>query len=359
MQEHRFLKALRREPVDKTPVWLMRQAGRYLPEYRALRQKHGSFMTCCKTPEIACEITLQPLQRFDLDAAIIFSDILTIPDAMGLGLYFETGEGPRFERPVQTRQSIEALRVPDMNDQLGYVMDAIRLVSRELSGRLPLLGFSGSPWTLATYMVEGGSTKSFSTIKKMMFADPATLHKLLDVLTQSVIDYLKAQIAAGVSAVMIFDTWGGVLSSREYHAFSLSAMRKIVAELKADPASTNTPVILFTKNGGSWLEDLAATGCAGLGIDWSVNIGDARRRVAHAVALQGNMDPAILYASPEFIREEVSTILSQFGFGGGHIFNLGHGILPDVPPEHVSVFVDAVHELSQPYHEKNRATSKS
>jgi uroporphyrinogen decarboxylase len=350
MQKHRLLKALRREPVDQTPVWLMRQAGRYLPEYRALRQKHGSFMTCCKTPEIACEITLQPLKRFNLDAAIIFSDILTIPDAMGLGLYFETGEGPLFERPVQTRQSIEALVVPDMEEKLGYVMDAIRLVSHELAGKLPLLGFSGSPWTLATYMVEGGSSKSFGKIKQMMFTDPALLQQLLGVLTQAVIDYLKAQIAAGVSAVMVFDTWGGVLSTREFSAFSLSSLRSIVAALRADPLSKDTPIILFTKNGGSWLEDLAATGCDGLGIDWSVNLNSARTRVGDKVTLQGNMDPAILYASPEFIREEVATILAQFGQGEGHIFNLGHGILPDVPPEHVAVFVDAVHELSQPYH---------
>lgn len=350
MREHRLLKALRREPVDKTPVWLMRQAGRYLPEYRALRQKQGSFMNCCKTPEIACEITLQPLRRFDLDAAIIFSDILTIPDAMGLGLYFETGEGPRFERPVQTRQSIEALRVPDMQDELGYVMEAIRLTALELSGKLPLLGFSGSPWTLATYMVEGGSSKSFSKIKQMMFTEPALLQTLLSVLTQSVIDYLKAQIAAGVSAVMIFDTWGGVLSTREYNAFSLSSLQSIVAALKADPLSKDTPVILFAKNGGAWLENLAATGCAGLGIDWSVSMSDARARVGHSVALQGNMDPAILFASPDFIRQEVGTILAQFGQGEGHIFNLGHGILPEVPPENVAVFVEAVHELSQPYH---------
>jgi uroporphyrinogen decarboxylase len=351
MRDHRLLKALGREPVDKTPVWLMRQAGRYLPEYRALRQKYGSFLKCCKTPDIACEITLQPLKRFDLDAAIIFSDILTIPDAMGLGLYFESGEGPRFERPLQTRASIEALTVPDMNESLSYVMDAIGLVSRELGGKLPLLGFSGSPWTLATYMVEGGASKNFSQIKRMMFADPTLLNQLLSTLSQAVTEYLKAQILAGVSAVMIFDTWGGVLSTREYTRFSLEPMQKIVEQLRADPQTASTPVILFTKNGGSWLELLAETGCDGLGVDWSLNLREARSRVGNKVALQGNMDPAILYATPEFIRAEVAKILEEFGTGEGHIFNLGHGILPDVPPESVAVFVDAVHELSQVYHQ--------
>lgn len=350
MTEHRFLKALRREPVDRTPVWLMRQAGRYLPEYRSLREKNKDFLTCCKTPEIACEITLQPLKRFNLDAAIIFSDILTIPDAMGLGLYFDKGEGPRFERPIQSREVFEKLVVPDIDEKLGYVMKAIRLVSRELSGNLPLIGFSGSPWTLATYMVEGGSTKNFSKIKKMMFAEPSLLTSILDLLTRSVIEYLKAQIAAGVSAVMIFDTWGGVLSTREYYDYSLSSLEMIVKELKQSPLSSNIPIILFTKNGGAWLENIALTGCEAVGIDWSVNMSDARKRIGNSVALQGNMDPGVLYASPEFIREEVATILSQFGHGEGHIFNLGHGIFPDIPPEHVGVFVDAVHELSEPYH---------
>ncbi len=350
MSVHRLLKALRRESVDKTPVWLMRQAGRYLPEYRALRQQHGSFLNCCKTPEIACEITLQPLKRFDLDAAIIFSDILTIPDAMGLGLYFDTGEGPRFERPLQTRESIEALVVPDMEESLGYVMEAIRLVTRELDGQLPLLGFSGSPWTLATYMVEGGSTKNFSKIKQMMFADPALLKKLLKTLSHAVTEYLKAQIAAGVSAVMIFDTWGGVLSTREFSAFSLQWMQQIVSELRADPQSSKTPIILFTKQGGQWLEELASTGCDCLGVDWSTSLKDARDRVGNTVAIQGNMDPAVLFASPQVIRDEVAKILDEFGSRPGHIFNLGHGILPNVSPDHVQVFVEAVHELSEPYH---------
>lgn len=356
MTKHRLLKALRREAVDKTPVWLMRQAGRYLPEYRALRQKAGSFMDCCMNPEIACEITLQPLRRFDLDAAIIFSDILTIPDAMGLGLYFETGEGPRFKQPVQTRKAIEALSVPQMSESLNYVMEAIRLVTKELDGKLPLLGFSGSPWTLATYMVEGGSSKNFAKIKRMMFEDPALLQQLLKTLSEAVVAYLKAQIEAGVSAVMIFDTWGGVLATREYLAFSLEWMRDIVSQLRADPLSRDTPVILFTKNGGAWLEQIASTGCDGVGVDWSVNLADARARIGRQVTLQGNMDPAVLYASPKQIREEVAKILSEFGKGAGHIFNLGHGILPDVPPEHVAVFVDAVHEFSQAYHDTQLAS---
>lgn len=342
----RFLRALRREEVDCTPVWMMRQAGRYLPEYRALRERHGSFMTVCKTPELACEVTLQPLARFDLDAAIIFSDILTIPDAMGLGLHFDKGEGPRFERPVQDQASIAALGVPDMVSDLGYVGDAIRLVVRELDGKVPLIGFSGSPWTIATYMVEGGSTKNFGVIKRMMFADSAALHSLLALLAKSVIAYLQAQIDAGVAAVMIFDTWGGVLSTREYTAFSLDYMRQIVSALRNNPRNKNIPIILFTKNGGQWLESLADTGCDALGLDWTCDLAAARARVGAKVALQGNMDPAILYASPEKIRAEVALILEQFGDHSGHVFNLGHGILPDVPPEHVSVFIEAVHELS-------------
>ncbi|MDQ2994552.1 MAG: uroporphyrinogen decarboxylase [Pseudomonadota bacterium] len=342
----RFLQALRREQVDCTPVWMMRQAGRYLPEYRALRERHGSFMNVCKTPELACEVTLQPLARFDLDAAIIFSDILTIPDAMGLGLHFDKGEGPRFERPVQTKAAVEALGVPDMASDLRYVSDAIRLAVRELAGKMPLIGFSGSPWTIATYMVEGGTSKSFGVIKRMMFADPEILHSLLALLAKTVVEYLQAQIDAGVSAVMIFDTWGGVLSTREYMAFSLQYMREIVSALRKNPHNLNIPIILFTKNGGQWLESLADTGCDALGLDWTTDLALARTRVGAKVALQGNMDPAILYASPSRIREEVALILEQFGDNPGHVFNLGHGILPDVPPENAAVFIEAVHELS-------------
>lgn len=346
----RFLRVLQRKPVDCTPVWLMRQAGRYLPEYRALRAQHGTFMNLCKTPDLACEVTLQPLRRFDLDAAIIFSDILTIPDAMGLGLYFDKGEGPRFERPVQSEAAIAALGVPDMATDLGYVTDAIRLVVHELANKVPLIGFSGSPWTLATYMVEGGSTKNFALIKRMMFAEPAVLHKLLSILARAVALYLQAQIEAGVSAVMIFDTWGGVLSTREYHAFSLHYMREIVTTLRQLPSTRATPIILFTKNGGQWLKLMADTGCDALGIDWTCEIANARQRVGSKVILQGNMDPAILFAQPQRIREEIALILEQFGEGAGHIFNLGHGILPNVPPEHVAVFVDTIHELSRKYH---------
>ena len=348
----RFLRALRRETVDCTPVWMMRQAGRYLPEYRALREQHGSFMNLCKTPELACEVTLQPLARFDLDAAIIFSDILTIPDAMGLGLHFDKGEGPRFERPVQNKAAVEALGVPDMASDLSYVSDAIRLVVHELAGKVPLIGFSGSPWTIATYMVEGGTSKSLSVIKRMMFAEPQVLHSLLSVLAQAVAEYLQAQIEAGVAAVMIFDTWGGVLSTREYTAFSLSYMQEIVTALRNNPRTKATPIILFTKNGGQWLETLANSGCDALGLDWTTDIANARARVGQKVALQGNMDPALLFSQPHRIREEVALILEQYGEGAGHVFNLGHGILPEVPPENVSVFIDAVHELSQKYHQK-------
>lgn len=350
LQNDRFLKALMKEPVDRTPVWMMRQAGRYLPEYRATRQQAGSFMDLCRNKELACEVTLQPLERFPLDAAILFSDILTIPDAMGLGLRFQVGEGPVFDKPVRSMADAKKLFVPDMSADLGYVMDAVSTIRKALNGRVPLIGFSGSPWTLATYMVEGGSSKNFSLVKKMMYEEPATLHHILDVLADSVIAYLNAQIDAGAQAVQIFDTWGGVLTPRDYEIFSLHYMAKIVDGLKREHDGRKVPVILFTKGGGQWLEKMAATGCDALGLDWTTNIDEARARVGDKVALQGNMDPSILYASPERIREEVTTILNQYGQGSGHVFNLGHGIHPEVDPEHAGAFIKAVTELSPAYH---------
>ena len=350
LKNDRLLRALLREPVDVTPVWMMRQAGRYLPEYRATREKAGSFMNLCTNPELACEVTLQPLERFALDAAILFSDILTIPDAMGLGLTFAPGEGPQFSKPLRTAADVNALGVPDPEQELRYVMDAVRLIRRELAGRVPLIGFSGSPWTLATYMVEGSGTKEFAKVKGMLFEQPKVLHKLLDILAQSVTGYLNAQISAGTQAVMIFDTWGGVLTTRDYQAFSLHYMAKIVDGLIRTYDGRPVPVILFTKGGQAWLETMADTGCDALGIDWTIELSQARARVGDRVALQGNMDPCVLYASSERIREEVASILDSFGKGSGHVFNLGHGIHPHVDPEHARVFVDAVHELSVPYH---------
>jgi len=350
LKNDRFLKALLREPVDVTPVWMMRQAGRYLREYRATRAKAGSFMDLCTNPELACEVTLQPLERFPLDAAILFSDILTVPDAMGLGLYFEEGEGPRFERPVRSAADVAALGVPDPEGELRYVMDAVRTIRRALAGRVPLIGFSGSPWTLATYMVEGGSTKTYSRVKGMLYSAPQTLHRLLDTTAQAVTAYLNAQVAAGAQALMIFDTWGGVLTPRDYRDFSLQYMQRIVEGLTREADGRRVPVILFTKGGGQWLEAMAATGCDALGLDWTIDIGAARRRVGDRVALQGNLDPAMLYAPPEVIRERVGDILAAYGNGTGHVFNLGHGINPDVNPEHAAALVAAVHELSVPYH---------
>ncbi len=350
LQNDRLLRALLRQEVDRTPVWMMRQAGRYLPEYRATRQVAGSFMDLCRNKELACEVTLQPLERFPLDAAILFSDILTIPDAMGLGLRFETGEGPVIDNPVRTMADAKKLFVPDMASDLGYVMDAVSTIRKELNGRVPLIGFSGSPWTLATYMVEGGSSKTYAKIKAMMFDQPATLHHILDVLADSVIAYLNAQIQSGAQAVQIFDTWGGVLTPRDYNEFSLRYMHKIVDGLIRDYDGRKVPVILFTKGGGQWLEAMADTGADALGLDWTTNIDEARARVGDRVALQGNMDPCILYASPERIRQEVATILEQYGHGTGHIFNLGHGIHPEINPEHAGAFITAVTELSGQYH---------
>ncbi len=346
LKNDRFLRALKRQPVDYTPIWLMRQAGRYLPEYRATRAKAGNFMNLCQNPELACEVTLQPLERFDLDAAILFSDILTVPDAMGLGLYFSEGEGPLFKQPIKNIQDIQKLVIPDPEGELKYVMDAVRLIRRELNGRVPLIGFSGSPWTLATYMVEGGSTKTFSKIKALIYNEPAAAHQLLDILAKSVSAYLNAQISAGAQAVMIFDTWGGVLTKKDYLDFSLSYMQQIVDTLPKN----DVPVILFTKGGGSWLEEMSLSGCSALGLDWQTGLGDARKRVGNQVALQGNLDPSMLYANPDKIRLEVADLLRDFGHGNGHIFNLGHGIHPEINPDHVKALVDAVHELSRPYH---------
>lgn len=350
LKNDRFLRALARQPVDKTPVWMMRQAGRYLPEYRDTRGKAGDFMTLCSTPELACEVTLQPLERFPLDAAILFSDILTVPDAMGLGLYFEEGEGPKFKNPVRTSADINALKHPDPEQELRYVMDAIRLVRQELDGRVPLIGFAGSPWTVSTYMVEGGSSKTFDVIKKMMFDQPALLHQLLETVAASLLNYVNAQIAAGAQVIMIFDTWGGVLTPRDYREFSLRYMQLIVDSMTREAEGRKVPVILFTKNGGQWLEAMADTGCDALGIDWTTNMGDARARVGDRVALQGNMDPCVLYSSPDRIREEVAAILKSYGEGSGMVFNLGHGIHPQIDPEHAAAFVNAVHELSGRYH---------
>lgn len=351
LKNDRYLRALLRQPVDTTPVWMMRQAGRYLPEYKATRAQAGDFISLCKNTELACEVTLQPLRRFPLDAAILFSDILTIPDAMGLGLYFETGEGPRFKKPITCLNDIKNIPVPDPEMELGYVMDAVRAIRKALKGDVPLIGFSGSSWTLATYMVEGGSSKAFTKIKKMMYEDPNALHLLLDKLADSVILYLNAQIRAGAQSIMIFDTWGGVLTKRDYLQFSLHYMHKIIDGLIRENEGRRVPVTLFTKGGGQWLEEMAATGCDALGLDWTTEIADAHRRVGDKVALQGNMDPSMLYAPIPRIEEEVQNILAGFGQGNGHVFNLGHGIHQDVPPEHAGAFVDAVHRFSRQYHQ--------
>jgi uroporphyrinogen decarboxylase len=346
-----LLRALLREPTPRTPLWMMRQAGRYLPEYRATRAKAGSFLALCMNPELACEVTLQPLERYRLDAAILFSDILTIPHAMNVGLEFEAGEGPKIARPVRSAADIDRLPMPDPEGELRYVMDAVRLIRRELGGRVPLIGFAGSPWTIATYMVEGGGSKSFQHVKRMLYGSPRELHRLLDVLARATIAYLNAQSAAGAQALMIFDTWGGVLTPAGYREFSLHYMRQIVDGLVREREGRRVPVILFTKGGGAWLPDMAATGCDALGVDWTTDLSDARRAVGDRVALQGNLDPSVLYAPPAEIREQVAKVLASYGPGAGHVFNLGHGIHPDVPPEHAFAMVEAVHELSPQYHQ--------
>lgn len=350
LKNDRFLRALLRQPVDRTPVWIMRQAGRYLPEYLKTRAEAGSFMNLCQNPELACEVTLQPLRRYPLDAAIIFSDILTIPDAMGLGLYFVTGEGPKFERPLTSAAEIEKLPRPDISDTLGYVTDAVSLTRREIGGKVPLIGFSGSPWTLATYMIEGGSSKTFGKAKKLIYQDPAAAHLLLGKLADTVTDYLNAQIEAGAQAVQIFDTWGGALSHDAYREFSLDYMQRIVAGLRRENEGRRVPVILFSKSCNTQLEAIADSGTDAMGVDWTVTLSEARRRVGDRVALQGNMDPSILLASPEIIRNEVRKTLESFGPGEGHVFNLGHGITPEVDPEHLAALLEAVSEFSPAFH---------
>ena len=342
-----YINALLKKEVSRTPIWVMRQAGRYLPEYRATRAKAGDFLSLCKNSELACEVTLQPLERFDLDAAILFSDILTIPDAMGLGLYFAEGEGPKFSRPLTTLASIEKLAKPDVGTELAYVNDAVSVIKKNLKGRVPLIGFTGSPWTLATYMVEGGSSKTFSKVKGLMFENPKHMHQLLDVLADTVIDYLNGQIEAGADSVMIFDTWGGSLSKECYENFSLRYMQKIVAGIHRQYEGRKIPVTLFTKGAGAWLEQMAATGCDALGLDWTVELGDAEKRVGKQVALQGNLDPSVLYAKPEVVEAEVKKVLDQFKGKTGHVFNLGHGITPDVNPDNMKVLIDTVHSYSQ------------
>lgn len=354
LKNDRFLRALLREPVDITPVWMMRQAGRYLPEYRATRQKAGDFLSLCKNPELACEVTLQPLRRYAFDAAILFSDILTIPDAFGQGLYFAEGEGPKFRKVIRCAADVESLPEVNIRQELSYVTDVVSLIRRELNGSVPLIGFSGSPWTLATYMIEGGGSKDFRIAKQFMYDNPEAMHLLLSKLADAVIDYLNAQIRAGAQAVQIFDTWGGILSTRSYAEFSLNYMTKIIAGLITEHEGRSVPVIVFTKNGGQWLESIADSNCHAVGLDWTTEIGTARARVGDRVALQGNMDPTMLYASPDAIRSEVATILQSYGTGPGHVFNLGHGITPEVNPDNVAVFVESVHEFSEQYHSQSR-----
>lgn len=344
-----FLRALLKEPVEYTPIWMMRQAGRYLPEYRATRARAGSFMGLCTSPDYATEVTLQPLDRFPLDAAILFSDILTVPDAMGLGLYFAEGEGPKFQRPLRDEAAIRALEPADMG-KLQYVFDAVASIRKALDGRVPLIGFSGSPFTLACYMVEGGGSDDFRHVKAMLYSRPELLHHILEANTQSVIAYLNAQIDAGAQAVQIFDTWGGALSHAAYREFSLAYMQRIVAGLKREADGRRVPVIVFTKGGGQWLEDIAAIGADCVGLDWTTDIGQARARVGAKVALQGNFDPNALFAEPAAIEREVARILASYGQGSGHVFNLGHGISQFADPAHAGVLVDAVHRLSRGYH---------
>lgn len=341
-----FLKALLREPTSRRPIWLMRQAGRYLPEYRATRARAGSFMALCTNPELACEVTLQPLARYRLDAAILFSDILTIPHAMDVGLEFEAGEGPKIARPIRCAADIDKLPVPDPSRELKYVIDAVALIRRELHGKVPLIGFAGSPWTVATYMVEGKGSKTFAVIKRMMYEAPRELHRLLAVLVKATVLYLNAQIAAGAQAVMVFDTWGGVLTPAQYREFSLSYMTQIVEALTQSADGRRVPRILFTKGGGAWLSEIAATGCEALGVDWTTDLAEARRSVAGRVALQGNLDPAALFAPPDILRAETLRVLESYGAGPGHVFNLGHGITPEVDPERVSLLVETVRGFS-------------
>lgn len=346
-----MLRALMRQPVSRTPVWIMRQAGRYLPEYRDVRAEAGNFMNLCRNPELACEVTMQPLRRFKLDAAILFSDILTIPDAMGLGLYFESGEGPKFKNPVQSANAIRSLRVPDVEKKLSYVFDAVRTVRRELNGEVPLIGFAGSPFTVGTYMVEGGSSREFSKIKGLAAEAPDVLDHLMDIVAETTTEYLNAQIEAGAQAIQIFDTWGATLEPDDFRRFSMASMQKIIDGLTREKDGRRIPVILFTKGAGPLLSDLADTGCDALGVDWTTDLSTAREYVGDKVALQGNLDPAMLRESPEAIRQGVADTLASYGEGPGHVFNLGHGITPDIDPDHLGALVDAVHELSPDFHQ--------
>ena len=342
-----FLRALLRQPTEHTPVWLMRQAGRYLPEYNETRRRAGNFLNLCKTPSLATEVTMQPLARFDLDAAILFSDILTIPDAMGLGLYFAEGEGPKFERPLREEWEIRDLTAPDPTVELRYVLDAVREIRRSLSNSVPLIGFSGSPYTLACYMIEGGASDDFRTIKTMLYSRPDLLHHVLEVNAQAVTAYLNAQIEAGVQAVMIFDTWGGTLAHAEYLEFSLAYMERIVSGLTRERDGERVPSIVFTKGCGNWLDEISRIGCDAVGLDWSVDIAKARASIGHRVALQGNLDPIALFSDDNMIREQTKKVLRGFGNGNGHVFNLGHGISQFTPPESVATLVDAVHAYSR------------
>jgi uroporphyrinogen decarboxylase len=345
MHNDNLIRALLREPTPYTPIWIMRQAGRYLPEYNATRRKAGSFLALAQSPELACEVTLQPLRRFALDAAILFSDILTVPDAMGLGLHFVEGEGPKFERPLRDEAAIAALGLPDL-DRLRYVFDAVSLIRRELDGRVPLIGFSGSPFTLACYMIEGGGSDDFRLVKTMMYSRPDLLHRLLDLNTRAVTAYLNAQIAAGAQVVMVFDTWGGTLADGAFQEFSLAYSRQVMQGLTRSAQGRVVPRVLFTKGGGGWLEELAETGADALGIDWQTSLAQARRRVGDRVALQGNLDPMALFGPPAAIEREAARVLDAFGRGPGHVFNLGHGISQHTPPDHVHALVEAVHARS-------------
>ncbi|MBA2709473.1 MAG: uroporphyrinogen decarboxylase [Tatlockia sp.] len=348
ISESLFLRALHRKPVPRTPVWFMRQAGRYLPEYRQVRAKAGDFLSLCKNPELACEVAMQPLRRYALDAAILFSDILTIPDAMGLGLYFVEGEGPCFSNPIRDIKTIEALQIPNPKEELAYVMNAMSLIRREMPEHLPLIGFSGSPWTLACYMVEGRSSREFKKILHLLYTQPEATHLLLEKLAKTVSLYLDEQVKSGANALMIFDTWGGILTTRSYQDFSLNYMAKIVNDLKTK--HPQIPVILFTKGGGQWLHQMAETGCDTLGLDWTCDLGSARAQVGNKVSLQGNLDPSVLLSNVDCVKSKVKEVLVSYGYGSGHVFNLGHGITPDVPPDHVAAMIDAVHEFSPAFH---------
>ena len=345
-----LLRALLRKPTPYTPIWIMRQAGRYLPEYNQTRARAGSFLDLCRNPNLATEVTLQPLSRFPLDAAIVFSDILTIPDAMGLGLYFADGEGPRFERPVRDEQQIRSLAVPDPATHLRYVLDTVTQVRKALHDEVPLIGFSGSPFTLACYMIEGRGGTDFATVKQLLYCRPSLLHELLTLNAAAVTAYLNAQIEHGAQAVMVFDTWGGILSAAAYEEFSLAYMQQVIAGLRREHGGERVPCIVFTKGGGIWLERIAAAGCDAVGLDWTIDIGAARSRIGARVALQGNMDPAILLSTPDAVHEHAAAILRSFGSGSGHVFNLGHGVSQFTPPQNVEALVAAVHALSPPYH---------